>query len=158
MIIERTKLPGVLIITPDRFGDDRGYLQEILTKHHNYKPVYSFYSKSSKGVVRGLHHQTDLLSKLITVMKGSIYDVAFDPDTGDWVGVELSQENGKQLLVPGKYYHGFQALEDDTIYLNLLDNLYSPQLEKGINPTIIDWPIKEPTLSEKDKNAPKFRM
>lgn len=158
MIINRTKLPGVLLITPDRFGDDRGYLQELLTAQHLYLPKYAFYSTSKKGVVRGLHRQTDGISKLISVIKGSIYDVAFNPTTGEWVGYELSADNQQQLLVPGFYAHGFQALEDDTVYLNLIDGYYHPELEVCVQPEIVDWPIKEMILSDKDKNADKFHL
>lgn len=155
MNIRRTKVPGVLHITPDVFEDDRGYFSETLGRHLDFYPVQANMSKSKKGVIRGLHYQ-ESTAKLVWVAKGSIYDVAVDPETGDWVGFELSADNHNQLLVPANYLHGFQALEDDTVVCYLMDRYYDHKTEGGFNPEGIDWPLKEKILSDKDKNADRL--
>jgi dTDP-4-dehydrorhamnose 3,5-epimerase len=156
MKIERTKLPGVLLITPDAYYDERGFFQELSNRHYDFHPAQANYSLSKKGVIRGLHYQTDGIAKLVSVLKGKIYDVAFNLSTGDWQGFELSSENRQQLLVPHGYAHGFQSLEDDTMVVYLMDNYFNPQTDAGINPNKVSWPLKKQIVSEKDKNAPEF--
>jgi dTDP-4-dehydrorhamnose 3,5-epimerase len=155
MKIERTKLPGVMIFTPDVYSDDRGYFTETLNKWQGFKPVQANQSLSKKGVIRGLHYQKDT-AKLVWVAKGSIYDVAVDPETGETVEVELTAENHKQLLVPVNFAHGFQALEDETVVCYLMDKPYNQRTEGGYNPNYIDWPLEEKTISDKDTNAPEL--
>jgi dTDP-4-dehydrorhamnose 3,5-epimerase len=157
MLIERTKLPGVVIFTPDVYADDRGYFKETLNKYMNFTPVQANQSISKKGVIRGLHYQEGT-AKLVWVAKGSIYDVAVDPETGDWVGVELSDTNHRQLLVPANFLHGFQALEDDTIVCYLMDQPYNQKTEGGYNPGLVEWPLKEQIISDKDRNAHSFSV
>lgn len=157
MIIERTKVPGVLVITPDVYIDDRGYFKETLNKFMDFIPVQANQSHSSKGVIRGLHYQIDT-AKLVWVAQGSIYDVAIDPKTGQYHGEVLSANNHKQLFVPKNFLHGFQALEDDTIVCYLMDKFYDAKTEGGFNPIYIDWPLKEQKLSDKDKNAPLLHL
>lgn len=153
MKIERTKLPGVVVFTPDRYSDKRGFFAETANQHYNFTPKQSNMSSSKRGVVRGLHIQPNT-AKLVWVAEGSIYDVAYDAETDDYVGVELSAENGKQLLVPAGYHHGFQALEEGTVVCYLMDEYYDPKGESGLHPYRIDWPIKEAIVSEKDAKAP----
>ncbi|MCA9313736.1 dTDP-4-dehydrorhamnose 3,5-epimerase family protein, partial [Candidatus Saccharibacteria bacterium] len=136
------------------YEDDRGFFTETLNKYMDFTPVQANMSKSSKGVVRGLHYQLNT-AKLVWVAKGSILDVAVDPETGEVAKVELSADNHKQLLVPANFLHGFQALEDDTIVCYLMDRHYNQKTEGGYNPSYIDWPL-EPIMSEKDKNADKL--
>ena len=155
MQIQRTKLPGVIVITPDVYEDDRGYFKETLNKYMGFVPAQANQSISKKGVIRGLHYQKDT-AKLVWVAKGSIYDVAVDPETGEWVGEELSDKNHKQLLVPANFLHGFQALEDDTIVCYLMDQPYNQKTEGGYNPGCVIWPLKEKIISEKDRNARSF--
>ena len=155
MKIERASLYGVEIITPDVYKDDRGYFKETLNQHMRFEPKQSNQSVSKKGVIRGLHSQMGA-AKLVWVAKGSIYDVAFAD--GKWVGVELSADNHKQLYIPSHIYHGFQALEDDTVVCYLMSDYYDSHLEHAYNPLSagIDWPLAEKIISEKDRNAYKF--
>lgn len=153
MNIIRTKLSGVAIITPDVYEDNRGYFKETLNKYYGFQPMQANQSVSSKGVIRGLHNQVGA-AKLVWVVKGSIYDVAFHD--GEWVGETLTAENHKQLFIPGHMYHGFQALEDDTIVCYLMGDYYNAGLENAINPSVIDWPLEEKIISEKDRNAPSL--
>lgn len=152
MLIERTKLPGVIIVTPDVYEDDRGYFKETLNKYMSFIPVQANQSISKKGVIRGLHYQKDT-AKLVWVAKGSIYDVAVDPDTHEHIGVELTADNHKQLLVPANFLHGFQALEDDTVVCYLMNQPYNQKTEGGYNPDLVDWPLKEKIISNKDRDA-----
>lgn len=153
MNIERTKLPGVVIFTPDVYEDDRGFFMETLNKYMDFNPVQANMSKSKKGVIRGLHHQWGV-AKLVWVAKGSIYDVAYDPDTQQYVGGLLSADNHKQLFIPHTMFHGFQALEDDTIVCYLMDDFYNQKSERGLNPERVkEWPLKEQIISDKDRNA-----
>lgn len=155
MKIQRTKLARVYHIIPDVFEDDRGFFSETLGKHLDFHPVQANMSKSKKGVIRGLHYQKDT-AKLVWVAKGKIFDVAMDPDTGDYVGFELSDKNHAMLLVPANFSHGFQSLEKDTVVCYLMDKFYDPKTEGGYSPLDIDWPLKRKIISKKDRNARKF--
>ena len=170
----RTNIPDVIIIEPLVHGDDRGYFVETF-RADKLEAFLGFKlnfgqdneSKSSKGVLRGLHYQLPphAQSKLVRVIQGRVLDVAVDirknsPTFGQHVAVELSADNKKQLLVPRGFAHGFVVLEDDTIFAYKVDNYYSPQCDRGIafdDPALnIDWILKkeELNLSAKDKVQP----
>lgn len=172
----RTQIPDVVIIEPKVHGDDRGYFVETfradkLEEFLGYKLNFGQdnESKSSKGVLRGLHYQLPphAQTKLVRVIQGRVLDVAVDirknsPTFGQYVAVELSSENKKQLLVPRGFAHGFVVLEDDTIFAYKVDNYYSPQCDRGIafddENLNIDWILnkEELNLSAKDKTQPKL--
>ena len=172
----RTKIEDVVIIEPKVHGDDRGYfvetfradkLEEFLGFKLNFGQDNE--SKSSKGVLRGLHYQLPphAQTKLVRVIQGRVLDVAVDirknsPTFGQYVAVELSAENKKQLLVPRGFAHGFVVLEDDTIFAYKVDNYYSPQCDRGIafddENLNINWILEkeELKLSPKDTTQPKL--
>ena len=172
----RTKIQDVIIIEPKVHGDDRGYFvetfrQDKLEEFLGFKINFcqDNESKSSKGVLRGLHYQLAPFAqtKLVRVIQGRVLDVAVDirknsPTFGQYVAVELSAENKKQLLVPRGFAHGFVVLEDDTIFAYKVDNYYSPECDRGIafnDPALnIDWILKteELKLSDKDTKQPKL--
>ena len=172
----RTTIPDVVIIEPVVHGDHRGYFVETfradkLEEFLGYKLNFGQdnESKSSKGVLRGLHYQLPphAQTKLVRVIQGSVLDVAVDirknsPTFGQHVAVELSADNKKQLLVPRGFAHGFVVLEDDTIFAYKVDNYYSPQCDRGIafddKDLNINWKLdhSELKLSEKDTKQPKL--
>lgn len=174
MNITETILPGVLEITPKRFGDHRGFFSETWNKTAwaaagiDLNFVQDNHSLSAtKGTLRGLHFQTPphAQDKLVRVIAGSILDVAVDirrgsPTYGKWVRVELSAENGKQLLVPKGFLHGFLTLTPDCQVVYKCTDVYAPDCDGGIrwdDPGIgIDWGVSAAalTLSDKDKVAP----
>ncbi|MED4636242.1 dTDP-4-dehydrorhamnose 3,5-epimerase [Peribacillus frigoritolerans] len=176
MKITKTKLNGVMLIEPKIFGDHRGWFTETYNEE-NFKKAgidtvfiqdnHSF--SATKGTLRGLHYQKDpkAQTKLVRCTKGSIFDVAIDirkesPTYGEWYGVELSEENKKQLLVPKGFAHGFMTLTDDVEVQYKVDELYSPENDRGIiwsDPEIgIEWPMNiKPVLSAKDENAPLLK-
>lgn len=171
MNIEATNLKDCYVLTPRRFGDDRGYFESITIEQLNelgFKDIVQInHSKSSKGVIRGMHFQTNPYSqaKCVTCMQGGVLDVVVDmrvdsPTYGNWTSVELTPENGKMLYVPRGFAHGFVSLKDDTIFEYYIDNKYMPSHEAGIiwnDPDInIDWQfekynINDPLFSEKDQ-------
>ena len=172
----RTNIPDVIIIEPTVHGDHRGYFVETfradkLEAFLGYKLNFGQdnESKSSKGVLRGLHYQLPphAQTKLVRVISGRVLDVAVDirknsPTFGQHVAVELTADNKKQLLVPRGFAHGFVVLEDDTIFAYKVDNYYSPECDRGIafnDPALnIDWMLKteELKLSAKDTTQPKL--
>ena len=172
----KTDIPEIVIIEPKVYGDHRGYFVETfradkLEEFLGYKINFcqDNESKSSRGVLRGLHYQLYPFAqtKLVRVIKGKVLDVAVDirkgsPTFGKHVAVELSGENKRQLLVPRGFAHGFVVLEDDTIFAYKVDNYYSPQNDRGIafddKEIGIDWliPHDELNLSAKDKVQPKL--
>ena len=172
----RTNIPDVIIIEPTVHGDHRGYFVETfradkLEAFLGYKLNFGQdnESKSSKGVLRGLHYQLapHAQTKLVRVISGRVLDVAVDirknsPTFGQHVAVELAADNKKQLLVPRGFAHGFVVLEDDTIFAYKVDNYYSPECDRGIafnDPALnIDWILKteELKLSDKDTKQPKL--
>mgnify|MGYP004008003193 FL=1 len=172
----RTKIKDVIIIEPQVHGDDRGYFVETfradkLEKFLEYKINFcqDNESKSSKGVLRGLHYQLlpHAQTKLVRVIQGSVWDVAVDirensPTFGQHVSVELTAQNKKQLLIPRGFAHGFVVLEDDTVFAYKVDNYYSPECDRGIafddEALGIDWILnhEELNLSAKDKVQPKL--
>lgn len=176
MTFTRTEIPDVVIIEPKVHGDTRGYFvetfrQDKLEQFLGYKINFcqDNESKSSKGVLRGLHYQLhpSAQTKLVRVIQGRVLDVAVDirknsPTFGQHVSIELSSENKKQLLIPRGFAHGFVVLEDDTIFAYKVDNYYSPENDKGIafddKNLNIDWILThdEIKLSEKDTKQPKL--
>jgi dTDP-4-dehydrorhamnose 3,5-epimerase len=169
-----TDISDVIIIEPAVHGDSRGYFvetfrQDKLEEFLGFKVDFcqDNESKSSKGVLRGLHYQLApaAQTKLVRVIQGRVLDVAVDirknsPTFGQHVAVELSAENKRQLFVPRGFAHGFVVLEDDTVFAYKVDNYYSPENDRGIlfnDETLgIDWKLehKELNLSEKDKVQP----
>ena len=176
MQFSRTKIYDVVIIEPKVHGDSRGYFVETfrgdkLEEFLGYKINFcqDNESKSSKGVLRGLHYQLPphAQTKLVRVISGRVLDVAVDirkysPTFGKYVAVELSGENKKQLLIPRGFAHGFVVLEDDTIFAYKVDNYYSPQCDRGIafddKNLNIDWILNhdELNLSSKDTKQTKL--
>ena len=176
MQFTRTKIEDVVIIEPKVHGDDRGYFVETfradkLEEFLGYKINFcqDNESKSSKGVLRGLHYQLPphAQTKLVRVIQGKVLDVAVDirkgsPTFGEHVSVELTAENKKQLLVPRGFAHGFVVLEDDTIFAYKVDNYYSPECDRGIafddEALKINWILDKESLnlSAKDKIQPKL--
>ena len=176
MTFTRTAIPDVVIIEPKVHGDSRGYfvetfrqdkLEEFLGYQINF--CQDNESKSSKGVLRGLHYQLPPFAqtKLVRVIHGRVLDVAVDirknsPTFGKYVAVELSGENKKQLLIPRGFAHGFVVLEDDTVFAYKVDNYYSPECDRGIafddKNLNIDWILNhnELNLSAKDIKQPKL--
>lgn len=176
-----TKIPEVLILEPKVFGDERGFFMETFraeefSKTTGAKPfVQDNHSKSSQGILRGLHFQKQQTQgKLVRVTQGSVFDVAVDmrkssKTFGQWVGIELSAENKRQLWVPEGFAHGFYVLSDTAEFLYKCTNYYHPESDVSVkwdDPEIaIEWPLLNgtaPILSAKDSSgvsfseAPKF--
>jgi dTDP-4-dehydrorhamnose 3,5-epimerase len=174
MNLIKTKIADLYIIEPRIFGDERGYffesynkktLDDLVRKEYNF--VQDNQSKSIYGVIRGLHYQLSPYSqaKLVRVLHGRVYDVAVDlrkdsATYGEWVGVELSEENKKQFLIPKGFAHGFSVLSETADFAYKCDEYYHPESEGGINykdpDLVIDWqiPEKDITISEKDADLP----
>lgn len=175
MQLEETQLPGVVILTPKRFGDDRGYFSETYNRATlaglGIDTTFVQDNQSlSRGVntLRGLHYQRPphAQAKLVRVLQGRIFDVAVDVRVGSetygkWVGVELSAEDGRQLLIPAGFLHGFATREPDTIVFYKCSDVYAPDCDGGLrwdDPALgIDWGLTgDPVLSAKDASAPAF--
>ena len=167
-----TEIQGVYVLEPRVFQDARGYFMETWNQADFDKHVgkVTFIqdneSKSSYGVLRGLHYQKGEFSqaKLVRVIKGRVLDVAVDirkslPTFGKYVLAELSEENKRQLFIPRGFAHGFLVLSDEAVFTYKVDNVYAPQAEAGIKwndeDIAIEWPIdpKDLILSEKDTRA-----
>lgn len=169
---KRLGLGDVTLITPKVFGDSRGFFMESYQKstfvNNGIKDDFNQdnHSKSTKGVLRGLHYQTNpkAQAKLVRCSNGKIFDVAVDirknsPSFGKWVGEILSEENKNMLYIPAGFAHGFVVLSDEAELLYKATNEYSPENDRGIrwnDPDInIDWGIDfEPLISEKDSKQP----
>lgn len=177
MNIEKTTIADVEIITPDVFGDERGFFMESFSAKR-YKEeigiddpfVQDNLSSSQKGVLRGLHYQKapHAQGKLVSVARGRVFDVAVDirkgsETFGKWIGAELSEENKKQLWIPAGLAHGFLTLEDNTIFSYKCTDYYTPEVDAGVmwnDSTIaIDWPELdvEYIISKKDQQHPSFK-
>ncbi len=170
MNIIPTSLEGLLIIEPDVFGDTRGYFLETYhlgrfqSAGLDANFVQDNLSFSKQGTLRGLHFQvTKPQTKLVQAVTGDIFDVAVDirpesPTFGKWSSALLSEENKRQLFIPGGFAHGFCVLSESAHVAYKCSDYYSPEDEGGIlwsDPDIaIDWPVKEPTLSVKDQQYP----
>ncbi|UKA26075.1 dTDP-4-dehydrorhamnose 3,5-epimerase [Photobacterium damselae subsp. damselae] len=175
MNIIETDIPDVKIIEPAVFGDERGFFMETWNQKKfeelvTGKPtqfVQDNHSKSKKGILRGLHYQTEnTQGKLVRVVSGEVFDVAVDirknsPTFGKWVGVYLSAENKRQLWVPEGFAHGFYVTSDEAEFVYKCTDYYAPEYETSIqwdDPNIdIQWPVdKNVILSKKDKLGIKF--
>jgi len=177
MNVTSMDIPEVLEILPPRFGDQRGYFAETFNRRRfadatglDVDWVQDNQSLSATpGTLRGLHFQTppSAQAKLVRVLRGRIWDVAVDiraasPTYGQWVGVELSEANFKQLFVPRGFAHGFVTLEPDTVVSYKVDDYYDKEADAGLawdDPTLaVDWPLEglAPVLSEKDRVQPVF--
>ncbi|MCI2401162.1 dTDP-4-dehydrorhamnose 3,5-epimerase [Aliiroseovarius subalbicans] len=173
MKIETTDLPGVLILTPARHGDARGFFSESWNRARmadaglDVDFVQDNHSLSrTRGTLRGLHYQSPphAQAKLVRCGRGALHDVAVDirkgsPTYGKWVGVELSFENGRQLLVPEGFLHGFVTLTDDVEIVYKCSDYYSPDCDGAVrwDSCGIDWSLGgDPVLSDKDLTAPAF--
>ena len=170
MKVSETELPGVLIVEPDRFGDARGFFQEIWHEGR-YRDagipgpfVQDNLSLSSHGVLRGLHFQNpNGQGKLVYVLQGEVFDVAVDvragsPTFGKWTGAMLSGDNGRQLYIPPGFAHGFCVTGETALFAYKCTDFYNAKTEGAIrwdDPAIgIDWPLSEPLVSPKDSEAP----
>ena len=175
MQVEKTALDGVVILTPRRFGDDRGWFSEVWNRRalagagidaDFVQDNHSF--SGPKGTLRGLHYQAPphAQAKLVRCTAGAIWDVAVDarrgsPTYGRWVGAELSAENGRQLFVPEGFLHGFSTLTEDAEVQYKCTDHYAPDADGAVawdSPSLgIDWHLAvEPVLSAKDAAAPDF--
>lgn len=175
MQVDPTALSDVLIVTPRRFGDARGWFMETCSTPKLaeagiavewVQDNHSF--SATKGTLRGLHYQAPphAQDKLVRCSRGAILDVAVDfragsPTFGKWVGVELSAENGRQLLVPRGFLHGFVTLTDDVEVQYKCSDVYAPDCDGAVrwnDPEIgIDWGVAVPMLSDKDAKAPLLK-
>ncbi len=176
MNVKKTTFPGLLIVEPDVFGDQRGYFFESW-QHERYKKagikatfIQDNESKSVRGVVRGLHYQLEprAQAKLVRVVEGRVFDVAVDlregsPTYGKWFGMELDSESKNQLFIPRGFAHGFSVLSETAVFSYKIDNDYHRDAERVINindPEFgIDWKLgkEKQIISEKDLNAPFFK-
>jgi len=170
MKVQETELPGVLIVEPDRFGDTRGFFQEIWHQGRYEEAgitgpfVQDNMSLSAHGVLRGLHFQNpNAQGKLVYVLQGEAFDVAVDirigsPTFGRWTGVMLSGDAGRQFYVPPGYAHGFCVTSETALFAYKCSDFYNAETEGAIrwdDPAIgIDWPIPNPVVSNKDADAP----
>lgn len=174
MKITPTAIPDLLLIEPKVFGDERGFFLESFNRQAFREAtgldpdfVQDNHSRSAKGVLRGLHYQiSQPQGKLVRVVRGAVFDVAVDirrssATFGKWVGMELTEDNKRQLWIPPGFAHGFLVLSESADFLYKTTDYYAPAFERSIawnDPEIgIDWPIEgEPTLSQKDRNAPSL--
>ena len=168
----KTPLSGVVIVKNKVFGDERGFFMETYNQQHfdsaglprNF--VQDNHSRSTKGVVRGLHYQyPQWQGKLVRTLSGAIFDVAVDirPDSttyGQWFGMELNDENRLQLYIPPGFAHGFATLSETADVAYKCTSLYKAEDDAGIawdDPDIgVEWPVDSPIVSEKDANAPRL--
>lgn len=172
----KTTIRDLYVIQPKVFGDSRGYFIETYNKEQFFEAgltmefVQDNESKSSKGVLRGLHFQTQhTQGKLVRVTKGEVFDVAVDlrkgsPTYGEWEGVLLTEENKKQFYVPEGFAHGFLVVSDEAVFNYKCTDFYAPEFDGGVmwnDPDIgVEWPlegIENVLLSEKDKKQKDFK-
>ena len=174
MKVTPTSIPSVLIIEPRVFGDTRGFFFESFNQRAfnlatglDVNFVQDNHSRSSKGVLRGLHYQIQQpQGKLVRVVRGSVFDVTVDlrkssPTFGQWVGVELTEDNHCQLWIPPGFAHGFYVLSDSADFLYKTTDYYAPEFECSLiwnDPTIgIEWPLNtQPIISAKDAQGKKL--
>lgn len=172
-----TRIPDVKIIEPSVFGDERGFFMETWNQKQfeelvTGKPtqfVQDNHSKSKKGILRGLHYQTEnTQGKLVRVVSGEVFDVAVDirkgsPTFGQWVGEYLSAENKRQLWIPEGFAHGFYVTSDEAEFVYKCTDYYNPKAEISIawdDCTLrVDWPVTSPVkLSDKDRSGLLFEQ
>lgn len=171
-----TAIPEVLIFEPKVFGDDRGFFMESFNQRgfddavgRHVEFVQDNHSRSSQGVLRGLHYQIQQpQGKLVRVTNGAVFDVAVDirrssPSFGQWVGVELSAHNHRQLWIPAGFAHGFLVMSESADFLYKTTDFYAPAYERAIawndSSVGIEWPGlngRSPVLSGKDASAPQL--
>jgi dTDP-4-dehydrorhamnose 3,5-epimerase len=172
MKISQISLEGVFIIEPDVFSDERGFFLETYNqKRYQEFDIPSTFvqdnlSFSVKNTLRGLHYQIKKpQAKLVQVVAGEVFDVAVDlrPDSatfGKWAGIHLSAKYRQQVFIPKGFAHGFCVLSDSAVFTYKCSNFYDPDSEKGIlwsDPDLnIDWPVKDPIISQKDQNLPRL--
>ena len=173
MIVEKTTLPGVMLLTPQRFGDARGFFSESWNRQRmldaglDYDFVQDNHSLSmAQGTLRGLHYQSPphAQAKLVRCGRGSLFDVVVDirrgsPTYGHWAGFRLSFKNGRQVLIPKGFLHGFVTLEPETEIIYKCTDYYAPDCDGAVawdDPDLgIDWGLETaPILSDKDAAAP----
>ncbi|MFQ1656715.1 dTDP-4-dehydrorhamnose 3,5-epimerase [Aeromonas veronii] len=178
MNVIKTAIPDVLIFEPKVFGDERGFFFESFN-HKLFEEAVGYpvnfvqdnHSKSSKGVLRGLHYQLPphAQGKLVRCVAGEVFDVAVDirkssPTFGQWVGVHLSGENKRQLWIPEGFAHGFVTLSDTAEFLYKTTNYYYVASDRGVawndEKLAVAWPVEgmNLTLSDKDKKQPSFKL
>lgn len=170
MKVIETALPGVLLLEPKVFGDERGFFMESYNKRVmaeagiNQEFVQDNHSRSQKGVLRGLHYQiVQPQGKLVRVVAGEVYDVAVDmrrnsPNFGRWEGMRISAENKRMAWIPPGFAHGFYVISEFAEFLYKTTDYYAPECERTVfwnDPALaIDWPLDgEPILSEKDRHG-----
>jgi dTDP-4-dehydrorhamnose 3,5-epimerase len=175
MEIKNTPIAGLLVLTPRVFKDERGYfLESFNAKNLKEAGISTSFvqdneSKSTKGVIRGLHYQLKpyAQAKLVRVIEGAVFDVAVDlrkdsPTFGQWFGLELSGENKKQFYIPRGFAHGFSVLSETAVFSYKCDGYYHPEAERGIvynDPQLnIDWKVdeKDALVSDKDQKNVLF--
>jgi len=173
MKVTPLEIPDLLLVEPKVFGDDRGFFMELFHAKRYADAgipgpfVQDNYSRSARGTLRGLHFQEPQgQGKLVQVFAGSVYDVALDvrrgsKTFGQWVAVELSAENRRQLWIPPGFAHGFCVTSDTADFHYKCTTLYAPETERCIawnDPDLaIPWPVSEPLLSPKDLRAPRLK-
>ncbi|MEM7435727.1 MAG: dTDP-4-dehydrorhamnose 3,5-epimerase [Myxococcota bacterium] len=173
MEVREGTIPGLIIIDPTIFGDERGFFMETYSRDRYEKAgissqfVQDNLSSSGRGILRGLHLQHPHgQGKLCTVLDGEVFDVAVDvrvgsPHFGRWQGVTLSSANKRQLYVPPGFAHGFCVVSDQALFSYKCTERYAPEHELGVawddDEIAIDWPIDDPILSDKDRANPKLR-
>jgi dTDP-4-dehydrorhamnose 3,5-epimerase len=173
MKVTPTRLPDVVVLEPRVFPDERGYFLETWNRARyadagvDVDFVQDNLSYSTRGVLRGLHFQNPSpQGKLVSVVRGAVWDVAVDlrrgsPTFGEWVGVELTSENHRQLYVPVGFAHGFVVTSEIALFTYKCTRVYSPADERSIrwdDPELdIRWPVSEPVVSAKDAAAPPLR-
>ncbi|EEC4900047.1 dTDP-4-dehydrorhamnose 3,5-epimerase [Salmonella enterica subsp. enterica] len=173
MNVIKTEIPDVLIFEPKVFSDERGFFMESFNQKvfeeavgRKVEFVQDNHSKSTKGVLRGLHYQVEPYAqgKLVRCIAGEVFDVAVDirkdsETFGKWVGVNISSENKRQLWIPEGFAHGFLVLSEEAEFVYKTSNFYNPDSDRGVawnDPVIgINWPlINNPLLSNKDSKQP----
>lgn len=173
-LFKKLAIPDLILVEPKKFPDDRGIFMETYKSSEFFRNgirepfVQDNHSRSFRGVLRGLHYQKNphAQGKLVQCHRGRIFDVAVDlrkgsPTFGQWIGVELSEENNLMLYIPPAFAHGFVALSETADVLYKCTNEYASESDRGIiwnDPDIgIQWPVKEPILSDKDRRHPLLR-
>ena len=170
MKIVQTRLPGCVVIEPAVHGDARGFFYESFNAARfaeaglDLRFVQTNVSRSARNVLRGLHYQwPNPQGKLVSVLEGEVYDVAVDirvgsPTFGQWAAAILSADNKRHFWVPEGFAHGFAVLSDDATFVYQCTALYDRATDAGVRwddgDIAVDWPIAEPQLSDKDRNAP----
>ncbi|HKQ68578.1 MAG TPA: dTDP-4-dehydrorhamnose 3,5-epimerase [Polyangiaceae bacterium] len=174
MEVSRTQLPGVIVLTPKVFTDERGFFAEVWHQARYLDAgiretfVQENVSRSARNVIRGLHFQNPRAqAKFVSVLEGEVYDVAVDirvgsPTFGRATGVVLSAENHRQVYIPAGFAHGFCVTSESALFAYKCSDYYAPQSEWGIawnDPDLeIDWPVASPVISEKDQTHPRLRQ